>query len=83
MNTDSHLLIYTRQRSHVEESLLNRQNGQFLWFMVVVDSVFRMKDESEGEGKKELFDEFRKYANDKNNHLQLKKIDKLEQTYGR
>jgi hypothetical protein len=83
MDTDSHLLIYTRQRPHVEESLLTRQNGQFLWFMVVVNSVFRMKDEIEGEGKKKLFEAFRKYAKDNNNYSQLEKIDTLEQTYGK
>lgn len=83
MNTDSHLLIYTRQRSHIEESLLTRENGQFLWFMVVINSVFRMKDESVGEGKKKLFEAFRKYAKEKKNHSQLEEIDKLEQTYGK
>jgi hypothetical protein len=83
MDTDSDLLIYTRQRPHVEESLLTRQNGQFLWFMVVVNSVFRMKDEIEGERKKKLFEALRKYAKDKNNDFQLKKIDELEQTYGK
>jgi hypothetical protein len=83
MDTDSHLLIYTRHRPDVEESLLTRQNGQFLWFIVVVNSVFRMKDEIESEGKKKLFVAFRKYAKDSNNYSQLEKIDTLEQTYGK
>jgi hypothetical protein len=83
MDADPHLLIYTRKRPHVEESLLTRQNGQFLWFMVVINNVFRMKDEIEGEGKKELFEAFRKYAKDNNNYSQLEKIDALEQMYGK
>ena len=78
------LLVYSRERRYVEERLTIKENGQFLWFLLVIDSIFRMKDEIEGEGKRDLFDALRQYAiNNNNNRSQLDEINRLESEYGK
>lgn len=77
------LLVYSRQRRCVEERLLIEHNGQFLWFLLISDSIFRMKDEIEGEGKKDLFDALREYAAKNNNLSQLDEINRLQCEYGK
>ena len=77
------LLVYSRERRCVEEGLTIKQNGQFLWFLLISDSIFRMKDEIKGEAKKDLFDALREHATNNNNLRQLDEIDRLEFEYGK
>ena len=77
------LLIYARRRPHVEERLTITKNGQFLWFLLIIDAILRLEDEVKGEAKQDLIQTFREHARNENNSVQLNTIDNIEKEYSK